>query len=73
MILHIHDMSSGFSMKNRNSVKEPWNSLRYGNFEPITATLLLSDWPLFLQERTEGVESPLIIQSLLILTLRLSA
>ena len=48
-ILHLHDMSSEFSLKNRSSVRESFN------FEPIRATLVLSDCPIFSQERTEGV------------------
>ena len=48
----IDDMSYGFSMKNQSGVKEQG---KHSNFEPIRASLLLSDWPIFSQERTEGV------------------
>ena len=45
-------------MKNRSSVKE-LSQGKDSNFEPIRATLLLSDWPIFSHERTEGVLSPI--------------
>ena len=54
MILHIDDMSSGFSMKNRSSGKEQSQG-KHSNFEPVIASLLLSDWSKFSQEPTEGV------------------
>ena len=54
MISNIHDMSSGFSMKNRSGVKEQSQS-KHPNFEPIKASLLLSDWQIFSKERTEGM------------------
>ena len=54
MILHIDDVSAGFSMKNQSSVKEQSQG-KHSNFEPIKATLLMSGWPIFPQERTEGV------------------
>ena len=56
MILHIDDISSGFSMTNRSSAKKQSQG-KQSNFEPIRASLLSFDRPIFSQERTDRLYS----------------
>ena len=47
-------LGSGFSIKNWSSVKEQSQG-KHSKSDPIRASLLLSDWSIFSQERTGGV------------------